>query len=191
MSTHINLLPWREEEKKRRQTEFYVVLGVAALIGLTIWFGGRWHLNSEIQFQQQRNNILQQEIRTLDRQIARIRDLEATRQQLEARMRVIQELQTGRPQIVHLFEQMVLTLPDGVFLNTLRQQGGTITVTGVGQSNARVSNYMERLDSSDWLRDPNLDVIEVRDRGGIRVSNFTLRVQQTNPKAADNGEEAQ
>ncbi|MCC5812806.1 MAG: PilN domain-containing protein [Ectothiorhodospiraceae bacterium] len=191
MSTHINLLPWREEQKKQRQTEFFVVLGIAAAVGAAVWFGGRWHLNSEIQYQQQRNNMLQQEIRTLDRQIARIRDLEATRDQLEARMRVIQELQTGRPQIVHLFEQMVLTLPDGVFLNTLQQQGGIITLTGVGQSNARVSNYMERLDSSSWLRDPNLDVIEVRDRDGIRVSNFTLRVQQTNPTAADNGEEAQ
>ncbi len=164
MSTRINLLPWRDELKKQRQTEFYVILAIAAAIGLAVWFGGRWYLNAEIQHQQQRNNILQQEIRQLDRQISRIQDLERTREQLIARMDVIQELQEGRPQVVHLFEQLVTTLPDGVFLESVRQRSGNITITGVGQSNARVSSYMERLDASDWLTDPNLDVIEVRDR---------------------------
>ncbi len=188
MSTRINLLPWREELKKQRQTEFYVMLAVAAAIGLAVWFGGRWYLNAEIQHHQQRNNILQQEIRQLDRQISRIRDLERTREQLIARMDVIQDLQEGRPQIVHLFEQLVTTLPDGVFLESVRQQGNSITITGVGQSNARVSSYMERLDASDWLTDPNLDVIEVRDRDGVRVSNFTLQVRQSSPRAGDNGE---
>ncbi len=188
MSTRINLLPWRDELKKQRQTEFYVILAIAAAIGLAVWFGGRSYLNAEIQHQQQRNNILQQEIRQLDRQISRIQDLERTREQLIARMDVIQELQEGRPQVVHLFEQLVTTLPDGVFLESVRQRSGNITITGVGQSNARVSSYMERLDASDWLTDPNLDVIEVRDREGVRVSNFTLQVRQTSPRASDNGE---
>lgn len=190
MSTRINLLPWREELKKQRQTEFYVVLAVAAAVGLSVWLGGRWYLNTEIQHQQQRNEILQDEIRRLDRQIARIRDLERTREQLIARMDVIQNLQKGRPQIVHLFEQLVTTLPDGVFLESVRQQGNNITISGVGQSNARVSSYMEQLDASDWLSNPNLNVIEVRDREGIRVSNFTLRVSQTSPGVTDNGEGA-
>ncbi|MCC5858429.1 MAG: PilN domain-containing protein [Ectothiorhodospiraceae bacterium] len=188
MSTRINLLPWREELKKQRQTEFYVILAIAALVGLAVWFGGRWYLNMEIQHQQHRNQILQQEIRQLDRQIARIQELDRTREQLIARMDVIQDLQKGRPQIVHLFEQLVTTLPDGVFLESVRQQGGSLTIAGVGQSNARVSSYMERLDASGWLTDPNLEVIEIRDRDGVRVSNFTLRVSQSSPGTSDNGE---
>ncbi|MCP1676880.1 type IV pilus assembly protein PilN [Natronocella acetinitrilica] len=189
MSTQINLLPWREEVKKVRKNQFIAMVAVAAVIGVGVVFGGNMYLQGMIDHQEHRNQLLRTEITRLDTRIQRIQELERTRDQLEARMNVIQELQTGRPQVVHMFEELVSTLPDGVFLKTVTQQGGNITITGVGQSNARVSTYMERLDGSAWFTDPNLDVIEVRDREGIRVSNFTLRVRQTNP-GADNGEGA-
>ena len=189
MSTKINLLPWREEVKRIRKNQFIGMVVIAAVLGLGVVFGGNVYLQGMIDHQEHRNQLLRSEISRLDTRIERIRELERTREQLEARMNVIQELQTGRPQIVHMFEELVTTLPDGVFLNSVAQQGGNITIIGVGQSNARVSSYMERLDGSPWFTDPNLDVIEVRDREGIRVSNFTLRVRQTSP-GADNGEGA-
>jgi len=181
MSTSINLLPWREELKKERQMEFYFVLGIAAVLGLGVWLGGRTHLSGLTDHHNQRNEMLRTEIRSLDRQIARIRELEAVRSQLNSRMEVIQSLQRGRPQVVHMFEEMVLTLPDGLYLQSLRQDNQRLTVTGVGQSNARVSSYMERLDQSRWLTKPDLEVIEITQQDGIRVSNFTLRVVQTTP----------
>ncbi len=189
MSTRINLLPWREELKKARQKRFFTVLGTTAALGAAVWFAGHTYLSGQIDYHERRNEMLRTEIRQLDRQIARIRELESTRDQLNARMEVIQELQRGRPQIVHLFEEMVTTLPEGLYLESLRQQGDRLILTGVGESNARVSTYMERLDGSGWLTDPSLDVIEVRDRDGIRVSNFTLRVRQTSPMPADADEE--
>lgn len=193
MSTRINLLPWREERKRKRQQAFLVMLGAAVALGGGVWFAGVGYFNHHIDHQEQRNDMLRVEIREFDRQIARISELEATRNQLNARMEVIQDLQRGRPQIVHMFEEMVQTLPDGLYLNTLRQQGDRLTLSGVGQSNARVSSYMERLESSDWLRDSELDVIEVRRRDGIRVSDFTVRARQTLPSttSADNGEDAE
>lgn len=190
MSTRINLLPWREELKKERQTEFFIILGIAAALGVGVWLGGRTHLSGLIDYHEHRNNMLRTEIRELDRQISRISELEKVRDQLNSRMKVIQDLQGGRPQIVHMFEQLVLTLPEGLYLDSLRQSGQNLTLTGVGQSNARVSNYMERLDRSGWLRDPDLTVIEVRDQAGLRVSNFTLRVHQTTP-ANETGEGAE
>ncbi|MEX0729569.1 MAG: PilN domain-containing protein [Aquisalimonadaceae bacterium] len=191
MSTRINLLPWREELKKERQKQFYVILGVAAALGVGVWLGGRTHLSGQIDYHDLRNNMLRTEIRSLDRQITRIRELEAVRDQLNARMEVIKDLQSERPQIVHMFEQMVLTLPEGLYLQSLSQEGPNLTLTGVGQSNARVSSYMERLDGSDWLQDPDLTVIEVRQQDGIRVSDFTLRVIQSAPgNDTEDGEDA-
>ncbi|WP_435102950.1 PilN domain-containing protein [Arhodomonas sp. AD133] len=191
MSTKINLLPWREAARKRREREFYVMLGIAAAIGAGIWFAVHTHLAGRIDYQERRNDLLRQEIAKLDRQIVKIRELEETKERLIARMNVIQELQQGRPQIVHLFQQFVATLPQGLYLSTLREKGDDITITGVAESNARVSSYMENLEGSPWLQDPDLTVIEVRDRNGHRVSDFTLTVQQTPPNTTENGDESE
>lgn len=179
--TRINLLPWREERKKERQTEFVVLLVFAAALGLGVWFGVSQYLSGVIQYQQSRNDLLQQEIHKLDEKIVKIKDLESTKAKLIARMNVIQRLQQGRPQIVHVFQQIASTLPEGVYLTGLQQKGGSIVLQGVGQSNARVSNYMQNLDGSDWLADPSLQVIQVKDDGGVRVSNFALTVKEENP----------
>jgi len=189
--TRINLLPWREELRKERQKQFIGMLAGAALIGAAIWGMGHWHYDGLIENQKYRNQVLENEIKSLDARIAKIKDLEATKAKLIARMEVIQQLQQGRPQVVHLFHQLVTSLPDGVFLTAVKQSGRTVTLSGVAESNARISSFMENLDRSDWLADPRLDVIQVKDikgraRGGStnRVSEYTLRVNQETPKSA-------
>ena len=178
MSTRINLLPWREERRKQRERRVYGLFAGAAVLGAVVWFLGHSHLDGRIDFQKARNQMLQSEIQQLDQRIVKIRDLESTKKKLLARMRVIQDLQQDRPRIVHLFEQFVTTLPEGVYLTGIAEKGDNFTLTGVAESNARVSNFMENLDSSDWLTDPDLSVIEISERQGMRVSNFTLVVRQ-------------
>lgn len=187
--TRINLLPWREELKKQRQIEFLVILGIAAALAAAVWYGGRWHISGLVDYHEHRNRMLETEIAELERQIEEIEDLETVRDQLLARMNVIEELQAGRPQIVHLFEQIATTIPEGVYLRSLDQSSERLTISGVAQSNARVSRYMENLDESPWLTDPDLDVIQVDSREGSRVSDFTLRVRQSDPTRNEaNGE---
>ncbi|WP_018718662.1 PilN domain-containing protein [Arhodomonas aquaeolei] len=183
MSTRINLLPWREAARKRRQQRFYAMLGAAAMIGALIWGGVHMYFAGRIDYQQERNDLLRTEISRLDQRIAKIRKLEETKQRLISRMEVIQKLQHGRPQIVHLFEQWSETLPDGLYLDKLVEKDDSITIDGLAESNARVSSYMENLNGSPWMTDPDLTVIEVEERNGRRVSDFTLKVRET---AADN-----
>lgn len=190
MSTRINLLPWREERRKQRERRVYGLFAGAAVLGAVVWFVGHSHLDGRIDFQRARNQMLQSEIQQLDQRIVKIRDLEATKNKLLARMRVIQDLQQDRPRIVHLFEQFVTTLPEGVYLTGIEEQGDSFTLTGVAESNARVSNFMENLDSSDWLTDPDLSVIEISERQGMRVSNFTLTVRQPAGPASGAGQGA-
>lgn len=176
MTTRINLLPWREERRKKRERDFYGMLGGALALGALVWFGVHTHLEGRIDYQNDRNAFIEREISRLERQIVRIRELESTKEQLIARMNVIQRLQQGRPEVVHLFEQFAITPPDGLYLDSIRQSGADVTLTGVAESNARVSNFMENLEASEWLEDPDLSVIEVEQREGTRVSNFTLTV---------------
>jgi type IV pilus assembly protein PilN len=188
MTTRINLLPWREEMRKSRERNFYAMLAVAAAVGAGIWLLAHAHLAGRIEFQTARNDYLQQEMANLDRKIVKIRDLESTKKKLIARMNVIQELQQGRPQIVHLFNQFVTTLPDGLYLTGIKESGDSLNITGVAESNSRVSSYMENLENSHWLSDPELTVIEVEERSDLRVSNFELTVKEAKPKA-EKGEE--
>jgi len=171
MTTRINLLPWREERRKKRERDFYGMLGGALALGALVWFGVHTHLEGRI-----------------GQQIVRIRELESTKEQLIARMNVIQRLQQGRPEVVHLFEQFAVTPPDGLYLDSIRQSGAEVTMTGVAESNARVSNFMENLDASEWLEDPDLSVIEVEQREGTRVSNFTLTVTRERADDATDGD---
>ncbi|MFV8834381.1 PilN domain-containing protein [Aquisalimonas sp.] len=187
--TRINLLPWREALKKQRTTEFYVILAITAALAAAVWYAGRWYIGDLVSHQEYRNQMLETEIAQLELQIEEIDELESVREQLLARMSVIEELQAGRPQVVHLFEEIATTIPDGVYLEELNQSGEQLTVSGVAQSNARVSTYMENLDGSSWLTAPDLDVIEVDDRQGSRVSRFTLRVDQTDPNRDGEGAE--
>lgn len=186
----INLLPWRAELRKERKQQFFTACGIAGVAALGIV--GVVHLVYQdwIGNQQARNKFLQDEIAVLDKKIVEIKDLEKERQRLVDRMHAIEELQTSRPVIVHLFDELVKKLPDGVFLTEVEQKSAKLTIRGVAESNARVSSFMRNIEGSSWMREPRLDIIETKAQDGARVSNFTLRVDQSSQTAAvaDKGE---
>lgn len=178
--TRINLLPWREELRKERQTQFIIMIACAAVLGAIVWGAGHLHYSTLIDNQQARNRVLEREIKELESKISEIETLEATKANLLARMDVIQQLQQGRPQIVHLLHQLAISIPDGVHLTKMTQKDSMITLSGAAESNARISSFMESLDRSNWLTDPKLDVIQVKDATASRkkVSEFELQVRQ-------------
>lgn len=190
----INLLPWREEQRKERMKQFQTMAGLAAFLMLAIILLVHIRIGGFIDNQTSRNSYLQQEIKTLEKKIAEIKELENEKSNLLARMNIIQQLQSSRPQVVHVFDQMVSTIPTGVYLTNIKNTGPIITLDGFAQSNARVSSYMRNVDDADWLTSPRLDVIETQNDKGQRISKFTLVVKQTSPtakKAAAEEEDAQ
>ncbi len=179
----INLLPWREAERKERQKEFGMMVLAGALLSAFVVFGVHQLILGQISAQQSRNRFLQKEISAVEKQIREIQDLDKTKQNLLARMNIIQELQSSRPQIVHLFDEIVTTLPDGVFLDQIEQKGAQVTFTGQAQSNARVSSMMRNIDDSEWLEKPALVFIESKEKTGTGYSQFKLVINQTSQNA--------
>jgi type IV pilus assembly protein PilN len=187
---HINLLPWRDELRKKKQQQFAVVGAGTAILGALLVLLAHMQMEGLIETQNQRNQFLDKEIAELDTKIAKIKDMEKTKNALLARMDIIQQLQRSRPQSVHLMDQLVYTLPDGVYLNKIAQQDLALTLSGVAQSNARVSAYMRNIDGSQWMAKPKLDVIETKDSERRRSAEFTLRaVQATSTPSKETGEE--
>ena len=177
-TTRINLLPWRDQRRKEQDRQILSIgVGAWILMGLVIFYA-HLHVTGLIENQQKRNEFLDKEIKKVDEEIKEIRELQAARSALLARMRVIQQLQMDRTRVVHMFDDLVRKTPEGVYFVGLKQAGQTITLTGNAQSNARVSALMRNLDASDWFANPDLDVINVKPRGSDRVSEFTLRVNQ-------------
>ncbi len=187
--TRINLLPWRERQRKELQRQFASIAGGAVVLMIAVIFYVHLHMSSLIEAQNLRNDFLNKEIALVDAKITEIKTLEDEKQNLLTRMDVIQQLQTRRPEIVHLFDEFVRNVPEGVYLTEITQNGTSIKITGVAQSNATVSSFMRSLDESEWLADPKLEVIEANVKERIRTSTFTLHVHQTVPvaDAADEG----
>jgi len=184
----INLLPWRETRRAEQQKEFFTLMAMAAaLCGLVVLLT-HFEINGRINHQKERNQYLTNEIKILDEQIAEIKKLDSTRQALIERMEVIQNLQAARPGIVHLFDELVKTLPEGVHLSSLKQKGANLDLAGKAESNARVSSYMRKIDESEWLAKPSLGVIETKDTALARISNFNLTAQQINPNIEEQEE---
>lgn len=173
---HINLLPWREELRKQRETEFYILLGVAAVVGILLFFAWMQYTNSLIDHQRARNSLLNNEIAILNAKIKEIEALEVRRNRLLQRKEIIERLQADRTQMVHLFDEMVRTIPEGVQLVSIKQDGKVLTLKGVAQSNARVSSYMRNLSGSNWLHNPDLDIVEASEEDRNYKYEFTLRV---------------
>jgi type IV pilus assembly protein PilN len=170
----INLLPWREQERKVRRREFGVAaLGAIIAAGVFV-LGGKLLYSSWIEAQNEKNNLLHQEIVKLDAAIADIQDLENRKQRLVARMEIIEKLQRKRPEIVHLFDEMVKTVPDGVYLTGIKQTGNKLEIHGIAQSSTRVSTFMRNIDSSVWMDNPVLLVVESAKESSTGGSNFTL-----------------
>lgn len=185
----VNLLPWREELRKQRRTEYLSMLGACAVAATVIWFIIHLYFNALIEQQQHRNDFLTAEIKLLDTKIAEIKQLEKEKENLIARMKAIETLQTSRPIVVHLFDELVSTLPDGVYLTSVIQLGDQVTIKGIAQSNARVSNYMRNVEASQWVREPKLSIIQSKTEDGKRIADFTLTLKQTKPKSDKEGEE--
>ena len=186
---HINLLPWREELRKQKQQQFAVVTAGTAILGGLLVLLAHIQMDGLIEQQNQRNKFMDTQIAELDKKIAKIKDLEKTKTALLARMDIIQQLQHSRPQSVHLMDQLVYTLPDGVYLNKITQKGNALTLSGIAQSNARVSAYMRNIDNSKWMTQPKLDVIETKDDDHRRTAEFILRASQAAPDSKDADEE--
>ena len=185
----INLLPWRDELRKELQQQFYATIGAFIVITLCVWGAIHFINTQRIEYQQTRNQFLNEQIANLDKKIEEIKRLEKEKQRLKARIDAIEQLQGNRPLIVRLFDELVTSLPEGVSIVTVKQKGKAITISGVAQSNARVSSFMRKLEDSDWLGDPHLDVIQAKDDEGQRLSNFTMRFNQVIPKASGENEE--
>ncbi|MGB0155886.1 MAG: PilN domain-containing protein [Luminiphilus sp.] len=173
---NINLLPWREARRQERKKQFLVGLGatvVGAALAVLLW---DVMVNAQIDYQQSRNQHLRTHIALLDQEVAEIRDLQRKRNQLVERMRVIQALQGNRPVIVRLLDQLVRTVPDGVFYTSLETKANVVSIEGVAESNNRVSSLMRRLDASDWLENPNLDAVQAAPEYGEQATTFKLTV---------------
>jgi type IV pilus assembly protein PilN len=174
----INLLPWREAERKRKRQEFFLSLGAAVATAGLVTLLGYWQMTAAIQQQQERNDLLTREIAALDKQIEEINGLDAQKRRLLARMEIIETLQRSRPEIVHVFDEIVRVLPEGVFLTTLKQTGPKIEMRGVAQSSTRVSAFMRNIDNSQWLADPQLRIVETKGNDATRGAEFTLYANQ-------------
>lgn len=174
MAVKINLLDWRTELRNQRKQEFAAMMfaGAALAAGIVgaIWYG----VTDAIEHQQARNNFLRVQIAETEKKIKEIEELEKVRQSLLARMKVIEELQASRTAMVHFFDEIVNTLPDGVYIKSLKQQGAEVTIEGVAESNGRVSAYMKNIESSAWFADPRLVVINTKDADRRRQSDFQM-----------------
>jgi len=190
----INLLPWRAERRAQRQRDFYAMLGLAALAGVLLSFLLWFHYDRQISGQRVRNDFLKDEIQKVESQIKEIEALDKQKDRLLARKKVIEQLQANRSQMVHLFDSLVRTIPDGVALSNIKQEGEVLTLEGRAQSNARVSEYMRNLEGSGWMTKPDLAIIEAKAEdakaltGGISSSLpyvFSLQVRLANPNAPE------
>jgi type IV pilus assembly protein PilN len=174
----INLLPWREQQRTERKKSFGVGMAAAALGALAVTGGGWLLMNSAIDGQNGRNQRLTDEIKVLDKQIEEINNLEQQKQQFIARMQIIETLQRSRPEIVHVFDTFVKTIPDGTYLTSITQTGQRFQLKGVAQSATRVSTFMRSISASEWLVDPELEVVENQRGNTAAGSNFTLFAKQ-------------
>jgi len=181
----INLLPWREAQRKERKLAFLVALGVAALAAGVTAFAAYLLYGSMIEAQERRNNELRMAIKTLDKEIEEINSLETAKQKFIARMEIIEKLQRSRPEIVHVFDEIVRTLPEGVYLTAVQQNGMRLKFEGIAQSSTRVSSFMRNIDGSQWLRNPELQVVQTT-KGSGPGSSFTLTADQVTTAGPDN-----
>lgn len=185
MSVRVNLLPHREERRKRARTHFAVLCAMTAALGLVV-VGVVWFFNQgRIGVQDDRNKFMKSEIAKLDKEIDEIKDVKDKIAALLARKQVIETLQTDRVQTVHLLDELVRQMPEGVFLKSVKQRGAGISLIGYAQSNARVSSLMRNIESSPWLADPKLIEIKATTLGKMRISEFNLNLSLKRPAALE------
>jgi len=181
----INLLPWREEERKKRQRDFGVAMAGGVVAAIAVVLGAMFFYSGMISNQEARNARLTAEIAELQKSIEEIDGLERQKERLLARMEIIEQLQKSRPEIVHLFDEMARQLPEGVYLTGMKQTGARVEVRGVAQSSTRVSALMRQVDASDWMADPEVEKVETTQAGASRQAEFVVYLKQ---ESAGDGE---
>jgi len=183
----INLLPWREEQRQERQRQFMVTLLMTAILGVVLVFLVGMVFDQRIDHQQYRNDLIKKEIRLLEVRIARINELERTRARLISRKQVIERLQASRSTTVELLDMLAKSIPVGVTLTSIRQQGPQLTLLGNSQSNARVSAYLRELETNDLFLDPQLDFVRssARPTTDVEPYEFSIKVKLRQPKNED------
>jgi type IV pilus assembly protein PilN len=174
----INLLPWRSEERQRRKRQFQLAVVAAVSAGFLVAFLGSLVVGGMISSQRERNAFLRAQIAALDGDINEIRGLQTQKQRLLARMAIIERLQRSRPEIVHVFDQLMHTLPDGVYLTSVHQIGRKLEVKGIAQSSTRVSTFMRNIEGSEWIGSPELQLIETKSGTGAGGAEFVLTAMQ-------------
>jgi len=174
----INLLPWREAERQKRQRDFGMAMGGAVITAIAVIMLTVVAYSTMISDQNARNDKLKKEIVELERSIAEIDGLEQQKERLLARMEIIEQLQKSRPEIVHLFDELARQLPEGVYLTGMKQTGARVEIRGVAQSSTRVSALMRQIDASDWLGDPEVERVETKQSGASRQSEFVVYLKQ-------------
>jgi type IV pilus assembly protein PilN len=186
----INLLPWRAARRKQRQQEFLTLLGFAAVAAIVLSLLIVMYYNGQIDGQTARNQYLTDQIAIVDKQIDEIKELDKKKEGLLRRKKVIEDLQSNRSMNVHLFDELVRTIPDGVRLSSLNQNGDQLSLEGYAQSNARVSTYMRNLQASGWMAKPELSIIQVAGSDKGLPYKFDLTVTLQNPNDVANAASA-
>lgn len=174
----INLLPWREAERKKRQRDFGVALAGSVVAAIAVVLATMFVYEGMIDGQERRNERLLAEIAELEKSIEEINDLEQQKERLLARMEIIDELQKSRPEIVHLFDEITRQMPEGVYLTSMKQTGNRIELRGVAQSSTRVSALMRQIDASEWMTDPEVERVATTQSGASRQAEFTVYLKQ-------------
>lgn len=182
----INLLPWRAERRAVRKREFLVMLAMAGAAGVAAFLGAMFWMNARIDNQVDRNDYMQAQIKEVEKKLEEIKELDKTRGKLLQRKQVIEQLQANRSQMVHMFDELVHTVPEGVRLTSLKQVGDILTLEGVAQSNASVATYMRNVEASPWLGHPDLKKTEIKRTAEKRMPyDFAMDVKLRKPAGSD------
>ena len=187
MTTRINLLPHREMRRKQQQQQFFGMLGAVVVLSLVIWFVVHSYLDGQFTNQEARNKYLSDEIVKLDKEIAEINKLNEQTAALLKRKQVVETLQSNRAEVVHLMDQLIRQLPDGMYLRSIKQTGTKVAISGYTQSQARVSTLMRNLEGSLYIQNANLVEIKAATVGGARINEFTMNVDVVRATDSDAG----
>lgn len=186
----INLLPWRAERRRQRERDFYAMLAAAAVSAVLAWLAWGWWMDARIGDQESRNAYLRGEIKQLEGKLTEIKELETTKAKLLARKQIIEQLQASRSQMVHLFDELVRTIPDGVRLTTVKQTGSQLALQGLAQANGDVANYMRNLDASTWMQRSDLQKTEIKGTDKRNRYEFGVTVKLRSAEQPEGGDAA-
>jgi type IV pilus assembly protein PilN len=174
----INLLPWRDEERKERKRQFFSLMVLSAILSGAVMFVVNLSIQQQVATQNGRNSYLETEIKVLEEQIKQIETLERARADLEQRMKIIQDLQQSRPLMVHLFDELPRLLPDGLYLTELTRKDVTLSIKGKTESNPRVASFMRQIENSPWVGNAVFGNIVSNRNSNVPSSDFTMTATQ-------------